>query len=311
MRSDLLVEGEYYALKVGGDECVRVRLTSLEARYTSKVIVNPPHSAEAGAGMEVPIALVVSTWDEYLAQHVEFQDTLAFHNVLWIPEPGEVVELKGTGALEWTVDSVSFSEGGGWIKIRSEVFGGEQIRRVALTELRRLRQEVASSVAHEANFADEEHSRWDLDESGEHDRVEPVRDLRPETIADRLVFSESARVVFRGMSWCKPGKEEGRMRSEVRRWGYIGKTRRRRGFIRYIVGGRFEFVLDEDPMRVEGDIWVDEIVDVRSAKAKAKFAKERKARSRRRGVSKKRPSDSKAEQRHRRRRRNRHRPPAS
>lgn len=311
MRSDLLLEGEYYALKVGGDECVRVKLTSLEARYTSKVIVNPPHSAEVGAGMEVPIALLVSAWDEYLAEHIEFEDTLAFRSVLWIPERGEVVELKGTGALEWTVLDVSFGEGGGWIEVRSEIFGGGQVRRVALTELRRHRQEVASSVDDlEANFADAGRAplRWDLDEPERHDRVEPVRDLRPETVADRLVFSESAREVFREMSWCKPDKEEGRMRSEVRRWGSIGKMRRRRGFIRYVVPGRFEFVLDEDPTKMEGDIWVDKIVDIRSEKTKAKFARERKARSPRRRKSKKRPTGLKGEQPRRRRRRNRRRP---
>jgi hypothetical protein len=64
------------------------------------------------------------------------------------------------------------------------------------------------------------------------------------------------------------------MRGEVRRRAFMGATRGKRGFVVYVVPGRFEFGLDADPTTVEGDLWVDEIVDIRSEKSKAKFKAE-------------------------------------
>lgn len=86
--------------------------------------------------------------------------------------------------------------------------------------------------------------------------------------------------------------------------------RKRQGFARYVVPGRFEFVLPEDPTTVEGDLWVDEIIDLRTVKAKARFEKESQARAGR-GARKSRRQPRAEDQRRSRRRRNRRKRPNS
>jgi hypothetical protein len=285
MKADVLVEGEIYALNVAErDECVRVRLVATEARYPSKVAVVPAHSDnDDESGIEVPFARIESTWTDYVARNVVLQNTSAFWDVAWIPEPGEVVELDGTDAIPWSIVDVSLSEDEGSARIRGEVFGQVQERTVPIPQLRP--RSGASAADLDAMFADEGIAplRWQEQAPAAPDsvRVEPVRDLRPETIADRLVFSEAACSQYRQIGWCRPGTEERRARSEVRRKGVMGKMRKRQGFARYFVPGRFEFVLTEDPTTVEGDLWIDEIIDIRTDKAKAKFEKESKSRRRR------------------------------
>jgi hypothetical protein len=281
MKSDQLKEGEDYALEVaGGEQAVRVTLTSLEARYASKVIVTPHHSkADAATGIEVPVARLVGGWDAYLASNMEMTSTAAFHDVLWIPKAEEIVELEGTGSLEWTVMEISFQDGEGWAVVRSEVFGRPQEQTVPITQLHRRVPEVMSAMELRAAFSDEGIAplRWESDPEPapvEPKRIKPVRNFQPETIAGRLVFSEAARVLYRKMGWCKRGQEQVKMRSEVRRRAFLGSTRGKRGFVVYVVPRRFEFGLDADPTTVEGDLWVDEIVDIRSEKAKAKFKAE-------------------------------------
>lgn len=302
MRSDVLVEGEFYALKVAGrNECVRVRLVSAEARYTSKVVIVPAHSDDDESGIEVPITRIESTWTDYVAQNVVLVDTPAFWDVAWIPERGEVVELEGTDAIPWSIIDVSLSEDEGSARIRGEVFGQTQERTVPIPQLRpRSTTPTISTADLDAMFADEGIApmRWQdqAPAAPDSERVEPVRDLRPETIADRLVFSETACRQYRQIGWCRPGTEEKRARSEVRRKGVMGKMRKRQGFARYLVPGRFEFVLAEDPTTVEGDLWVDEIIDLRTDKAKAKFEKESKSKRRRR------PREARRQRRNRRRR---------
>lgn len=312
MRSDVLVEGEFYALKVAkGDECVRVKLVSTQARYTSKVIVVPAHSHEDEVGIEVPIARIESSWNDYVAENVVLIDTQAFWDVAWIPGRGEVVELEGTDAIPWTVVEVSLTEDEGSATIRGEVFGQTQERTVPIPQLRPRRTPMASTAQLDAMFADEGIAplHWRAEEATvapDPNRVEPVRDLRPETIAGRLVLSENACRQYRQIGWCRRGAEEKRARSEVRRKGVMGKMRKRRGFARYVVPGRFEFVLTEDPTTVEGDLWVDEIIDIRTDKAKAKFEAESKSRSQRRRPRRRGRPQRRAEgQRRNRRRQNR------
>ncbi|MEZ5077215.1 MAG: hypothetical protein R2725_07220 [Solirubrobacterales bacterium] len=307
MIADDLVVGAFYALKVGdGAECVRVALKSLEARYPSKVIVVPPHSDGDDSGIEVSSALIPSSWDDYVAENLELEDTAAFWDVLWIPDAGDKVELKGTDALEWKIVEISFADGEGWAVVRGEIFGRPQERTVAITELRRPRNETKTVVDElEANFADTGRAplRWETEEPiADEPRVEPVHNLQPETVAERLVFSESARRTFRGMSRQSGDRIDACMRVEVRKSGYIGELWQPGRYVQYIVSGRFSFWLDQDPRTVEGDLWVEEIVDIRSDKAKAKFARERKAKGRRRAPKPKaRPkSDARASRRRRR-----------
>jgi hypothetical protein len=317
MRSDALAEGEFYALKVAGrDECVRVKLVSAEARYTSKVIVAPAHSDDDEAGIEVPVARIESNWTDYVAENVVLVDTMAFWDVAWIPERGEVVELEGTDAIPWTVIDVLLNEDEGSATIRGEVFGQTQERTVPIPQLRPRSNPTVSTDQLDAMFADEGIAplRWRTDETPTAPapaRVNPVRDIRPETIADRLVLSETACRQYRQIGWCRPGAEESRMRSEVRRKGVLGKMRKRQGFARYVVPGRFEFVLPEDPTTVEGDLWVDEIIDLRTAKAKARFEKESKTREGRRPRKRRRRQPRAEDQRRNRRRRNRRKRPNS
>lgn len=313
-----MVVGAFYALQIGdGNDCVRVMLKSLEARYPSKVIVMPPHSEDDDVGIEVSTALIKSTWEEYVAENLELEDTAAFWDVLWIPNQGDKVELKGTNALEWTMVDISFADGEGWAVVRSEIFGQPQEQTVAITQLRRPRPVDAEAVgAMEANFADEGRAplRWDSSDVHSTDLlpVEPVHNLQPETVAPRLVFSEAACKRFHRMSWCREGREEARMRAEVAKWGYIGALWQPGRYVQYVVPGRFEFSFEEDPRTVEGDLWVEDILDIRSDKAKAKFERERRAKRRHRTNAKEQGrSNSDGSTPGRKRRRNRRRSPNS
>jgi hypothetical protein len=290
MKSVQLKEGHDYALEIaGGDDAVPVTLKSTQARYPSKVIV-VPHGASSSRqrGIEVPASRLICDWDEYLASNMEMISTSAFRDVLWIPKRDEVVELEGTGSLEWTVVEVEFEEEEGWAVIRSEVFGRPQERTVPVTQIRRRLPDDRSAMKLQAAFSDEGIAplRWDQEDepSPEPKRIEPVRNVQPSTVAERLVFSERACEVYRKLGWCRRGQEQSRMRREVRRRAFLGSTRGKRGFVRYVVPGRFEFGLESDPTTVEGDLWVDEIVDLRSEKAKSKFQEEVAARRRKRSA---------------------------
>lgn len=219
MRSDALVEGEFYALKVAGrNECVRVKLVSAEARYTSKVIVVPAHSDDDETGIEVPLARIESDWTDYVAENVVLVDTMAFWDVAWIPEQGEVVELEGTDAIPWTVVDVLLDEDEGSATIRGEVFGQTQERTVPIPQLRPRSTPTVSTDQLDAMFADEGIAplHWRTDETPTAStpaRVDPVHDIRPETVADRLVLSEAACRQYRQIGWCRPDAEENRLRS--------------------------------------------------------------------------------------------------
>lgn len=297
MNSDDLVVGEDYALRVAaGEDCVRVRLTSTEARYSSKVIVVPAHGDDSG-GMEVPAAKLVSSWTDHVAENVVLVDTAAFWDVAWIPEVGEQVELEGTPGIGWSVLEVSLSETEEWAVIRGELFGQPQERTVSITQLRPATSSTAAPPAYKLEEMLEDkgiaplhwHELPDAQAKSPQPSpsIQPVGDIRPETVAARLVFSEKACQRYRSLEpRCRRGDEQRRMRSEVERKGRLGKTRRRQGFARYVVPRRFEFMVAEDPTQVEGDLWIDEIQLLRQPRpprSKNRRRKPRSSRRRRRG----------------------------
>lgn len=296
MNSDDLIVGEEYALRVAaGEDCVRVRLKSTSARYPSKVIVVPAHGDDSG-GMEVPVAKLVSCWTDHIAENVVLVDTAAFWDVAWIPEVGEQVELEGTPGIRWSVLEVSISETEEWAVIRGELFGQPQERTVSITQLRPATSSTAAHPAYALEKMLEDkgiaplhwHELPDAQaEPQPSPSIEPVRDIRPETVAGRLVFSENACQRYRSLEpRCRRGDEQRRMRSEVERKGRLGKTRRRQGFARYVVPRRFEFMVAEDPTQVEGDLWIDEIRILRQPRpprSKNHRKKPRSSRRRRRG----------------------------
>jgi hypothetical protein len=294
MNSDDLVVGEEYALRIAaGEDCVRVRLKSTEARYSSKVTVVPAHGDDSG-GMEVPLAKLVSSWTDHIAENVVLVDTAAFWDVAWIPEVGEQVELEGTAGIRWSVLEVSLSENEEWAVIRGELFGQPQERTVSITQLRPATSSTTAPSAYKLEEMFEDHGiaplHWhELPDAQEAPQpspsIEPVGDIRPETVAGRLVFSEKACQSYRSLeSRCQRGDEQRRMRSEVARKGRLGKTRRRQGFARYVVPRRFEFMVAEDPTQVEGDLWIDEIQLLpQPPRSKSRRKKPRSSRRRRRG----------------------------
>lgn len=296
MSSDDLVVGEEYALRIAaGEDCVRVKLMSTEARYSSKVVVVPAHGDDSD-GMEVPLAKLVSSWTDHVAENVVLVDTPAFWDVAWIPQVEEEVELEGTPGIRWFVLEVSLSEDEEWAVIRGELFGRPQERTVSITQLRPVEKTKAaapSAYALEETLEDKGIAplRWhevpEAEAATPPTSIEPVSDIRPETIAGRLVFSEKACQRYRSLEpRCRRDDEERRMRSEVERKGRLGKTRRRRGFARYVVPRRFEFMVAEDPTRVEGDLWIDEIQLLRQprpSRPKNRGGKGQSSRRRRRG----------------------------
>lgn len=296
MNSDDLVVGEEYALRVAaGQDCVRVRLKSTEARYSSKVIVVPAHGDDSG-GMEVPLAKLVSSWTDHVAENVVLVDTAAFWDVAWIPDVGEQVELEGTPGIRWSILEVSLSETEEWAVIRGELFGQPQERTVSITQLRPATSSTAAPPAYRLEEMLEDkgiaplhwHELPDTEAAPQPSpSIEPVGDIRPETVAGRLVFSEKAYQRYRSLEpRCRRGDEQRRMRSEVERKGRLGKTRRRQGFARYVVPHRFEFMVAEDPTQVEGDLWIDEIQLLRRPRpprSKNRRKKPNSSRRRRRG----------------------------
>lgn len=312
MRSEKLVEGEEYAFKIAGGDAIQVKLTSVEARYVSKVVVVPRHSSGNTAEIEVPAARLVSTWGQYLAANVATINTASFRGVLWIPKEGEVVHMAGTGELEWTVTEVSFQDGEGWAVVRSEVFGQPQEQTVPITQLHRRSHSTLSAIELRGAFSDEGiaplHWQSDDEPTPEPERIEPVHNLQPDTIADHLALTEKACDAYRRMGWCKPGQEEEKMQNEVRRWGAIGDLYQPEAFVSYVVPGRFEFALEDDPRTVEGDLWVPEIIDIRSDKAKARFKREVEAVRLRRSQKHRRGKRAEGSPRPKRRRNRRRRP---
>lgn len=290
MKSDELVVGEEYALRIAdGEDCVRVRLKSIEARYSSKVVVVPAHGDDS-SGMEVPLAKLVSSWTDHIAENVVLVDTAAFWDVVWIPDVGEQVELEGTAGIRWSVVEVSLSEVEEWAVIRGELFGQPQERTVSITQLRPAASSTAASSAYrlEEMFEDQGIAplHWhepQEEQAAPRPSIEPVGDIRPETVAGRLVFSEKACKHYRVLEpRCRRGDEQRRMRSEVERKGRLGKTRRRNGFARYVVPRRFEFMVAEDPTQVEGDLWIDEIQLLRQQRPSQQKNRRQKTPSRRR-----------------------------
>jgi hypothetical protein len=322
MRSEKLMEGDDYALKVAGGDAVQVRLKSVDARYASKVIVVPRHGNDDTKGIEVPADRLVSTWEQYLASNMEMTNTRSFRGVLWIPKEKEVVHLEGMGDLQWTVAEVSFQNGEGWAVVRSEVFGQPQEQTVPITQIhRRASSPSLSAMELRVAFSDQGIAplHWQSEEApvSEPEQVEPVDNLQPHTVADRLALTDAACDAYRRLGWCKPGQEEEKMQNEVRRWGAIGVLYQPEAFVSYVVPGRFEFALEDDPRTVEDDLWVPEIIDIRSDKAKAKFAREleavrpRRSQHRRRGKRPARGKRPEGSSRPRQRRRNRRRRPSS
>lgn len=298
MNSDDLVVGEEYALRIAaGEDCVRVKLVSTEARYSSKVVVVPAHGGDSD-GMEVPLAKLVSSWTDHVAENVVLVDTAAFWDVAWIPEVGDQVELEGTPGIRWSVLEVSLSETEEWAVIRGELFGQPQERTVSITQLRPATSSTAVPPAYKLEEMLEDKGiaplHWhELPDAAQAEppppspSIQPVGDIRPETVAGRLVFSEKACQRYRSLEpRCRRGDEQRRMRSEVERKGRLGKTRRRQGFARYVVPRRFEFMVAEDPTQVEGDLWIDEIQLLRQprpSRSKNRRKKPQSSRRRRRG----------------------------
>lgn len=266
MGSEEMLEGELYALKIAGGECVPVMLKSKSARRAGRVVVVPRHGDEDTTGIEVRREQIVGTWDAYEVENVVLVDTAAFSDVAWLPQPGEEVTLAVTGEIRWTVEEVDLHEEKA--VVRSPLFGGEQVRTEPIVRLRPTNKPPSSEELDEW-FGEGDTERYVPDPPAASDQTSTSTaptsaSILPDAIADRLVFSDGACAQYRKLEpRCRRGDEQKRMRSEVSRHGRLGRTRHRRGVVRYVVPRRFEFGVDEDPSTTDRGIWVDKITVIR------------------------------------------------
>lgn len=284
-----MVKGESYALKVGaGAELVRVRAQSGKPRRQNRVLVVPEHGDDDAAPLEVPVDRIVGTWEQYVASRIALVDSPAFVNVAWIPEVEEEVELRGMGALRWTIADIDLHEE--WVVVRSTLFGRAQEHRVELTRIRQARSatvppasrpRIALKPAPPGDDTVEDYS------DAQEDDVETVSDIAPAAIADHLTFSVGACEQYRQLEpRCRRGAEANRIRSRIRCAGKIRRIGRKNEYITYRVPGWFDIVLTESPSRAGDGIWVDELVvapwRLRQIKARERSRTRKRSKSRNR-----------------------------
>lgn len=293
-----MVEGESYALKVAaGAELVRVRAQSGRPRRQNRVLVVPEHGDDDAAPLEVPVDRIVGTWEQYVASRIALVDSPAFVNVAWIPEVEEEVELRGMGALRWTIADIDLQEE--WAVVRSTLFGRAQEHRVELTRIRQARSATVPPASRPRIALKPTPLGDDTVEDNseaQEDGVETVSDIAPAAIADRLTFSVEACEQYRQLEpRCRRGTEANRIRSRIRRAGKIRRIGRKNEYITYRVPGWFDIVLTESPSQAEYGIWVDELVlapwRLRQIKARERSRTRKRSKSRnrrrRRGGSRK------------------------
>lgn len=204
---------------------------------------------------------IVDIWEKYVASGVVLVDSPAFVDVAWLPRIEEEVELRGMGALRWTIADIDLHDE--WVLVKSTLFGCAQERRVELTRIRPARptnvspaprRRISLNSAPPDDFVD-------IERGTQEDDIETVGDVSPAAIADRLTFSVGACDQYRQLEpQCRRGAEANRIRSRVRRAGKILRTGRKNEYITYRVPGWFDIVLTESPSRAEDCIWVDELV---------------------------------------------------
>jgi hypothetical protein len=263
LKPEQLVEGESYALKVAaGAELVRVRAQSGKPRRQNRVLVVPEHGDDDVTPLEVPVDRIVGTWEQYAASGVVLVDSPAFADVAWLPKAGEEVELRGMGALRWTITDVDLHEE--WAVAKSTLFTCVQERRVELTRIRPARPVVVPPSPRPRialNSTPPEDGTMEVNPEAHEDEIETASDISSTAIADRLTFSVVACEQYRQLEpRCRRGAEANRIRSRVRRAGKIRRTGRKNEYITYRVPGWFDIVLTESPSRAEDGIWVDELV---------------------------------------------------
>ena len=285
MKPEQMVEGESYALKVAaGAELVRVRAQSEKPRRQNRVLVVPEHGDDDVAPLEVPVDRIVGTWEQYVASGVVLVDSPAFVDVAWLPEVEEEVELRGMGALRWTIADIDLHEE--WAVVKSTLFGRAQERRVELTRIRPARSAPVPPSS-PPRIALKPALPGDDNSEAEEDDVETVSDISPAAIADRLTFSVGACEQYRQLEpRCRRGAEANRIRSRIRRAGKIRRIGRKNEYITYRVPGWFDVVLMESPSRAEDGIWVDELVvapwRLRQAKPRERSRTRKRSKSRNR-----------------------------
>lgn len=293
LKPEQLVEGESYALKVAaGAELVRVRAHSGKPRRQNRVLVVPEHGDDDVTPLEVPVDRIVGTWEQYVASGVVLVDSPAFVDVAWLPKVEEEVELRGMGALRWTIADIDLHEE--WAVVKSTLFTRVQERRVELTRIRLARPAIVPPssrprIALKSAPSGPGGDIVEVNPEAHEDDVETVSDISPAAIADCLTFSVGACEQYRQLEpRCRRGAEANRIRSRVRRAGKLRRTGRKSEYITYRVPGWFDIVLTESPSRAKDGIWVDELVvapwRLRQIKAqeRARARKRSKPRNRRR-----------------------------
>lgn len=265
MNPDELIVGEFYALKVAaGADCVRVRAVPGTAKRRGRVLVVPEHGEDRGDALEVPRRRIVGSWDEYAADGIVLKATSAFAAVAWMPKVGEMVEVKGMGAVRWSV--VDAKPGELRATVKTTLFGRPHKRTVDFAAIRPARPQPA--IPHPRKPVVRQSMPPSVaPESGEkHAPDEDVLELTseegiaPAVIADRLIFSREACDQYRRLEpRCRRGSEGNRMRSRIRRQGKLVRCGRPNEYVAVRVPRWFDVVLEKSPSRVDGDIFVNEL----------------------------------------------------
>lgn len=293
MKAAELIEGETYALEVPGQgEKKRVRYLRPSVKSAHKAWIRVEDlSSNISPEMEVPKRRLVAPWNTHRADSMTLVDTDAFRQVAWLPKPGEEVECDDTGALRWTVTSVDLKAGEAIIT--STPFTRFQARMVLIERLQpaagppapNLKEQKPSVLALRAALCDPE-SPKPQSATLRRQKLPPSKssNARPGSVADRLLFSESACQQYKRHvePKCRKGDEAKRMRREIRK---NGRTRRvnpgapgyRRGeYLRYRVPGRFEVILFGSPQAQPQDIYVKQIKVLGGSKRSRRRRKRRR-----------------------------------